>query len=202
MKCIENKTHTPDMIPVYSVSQLEFSGSSSTDIFLCESYDDFCLKILARKSLLEKIINSLTSTYDYIAELHNSLIIWSKIWHCTISGNLSSDKINVLNFALHFEFLLKMDSKKKSSLTTSTVASTLKSPKETKENIKPNMRRLLYAKTKRDFFIALGAALTVSISYYYFVKVQRRRLFAELHRTYDADAAYERMKNDKETGLI
>ncbi|KAH9509749.1 Cytochrome c oxidase subunit 6C [Bulinus truncatus] len=60
---------------------------------------------------------------------------------------------------------------------------------------KPALRNLLLSKTKRDFAIAMTVAVAASVSYYFGVKVNRRNKFDEFHKTYDVDAAYERMKS-------
>ncbi|KAK0062965.1 cytochrome c oxidase subunit 6C [Biomphalaria pfeifferi] len=68
------------------------------------------------------------------------------------------------------------------------------SNKTVKTSTKPVLRNLLLTKTKKDFALALSFALTIATSYYMFVKRQRRKTFEEFHRTYDAEAAYKRMK--------
>ncbi|KAI8787025.1 Cytochrome c oxidase subunit 6C, partial [Biomphalaria glabrata] len=46
---------------------------------------------------------------------------------------------------------------------------------------KPALRNLLLNKTKKDFVVALSVAVVASVSYYYGVKMQRKKTFEEFH---------------------
>ncbi|GFR84272.1 cytochrome c oxidase subunit 6C [Elysia marginata] len=56
------------------------------------------------------------------------------------------------------------------------------------------MRNLLLNKTKKDFVVALTIASLSALAYKYGVMEQRRAVFQNFYRNYDADKSYERMK--------
>ncbi|CAG5131813.1 unnamed protein product [Candidula unifasciata] len=59
---------------------------------------------------------------------------------------------------------------------------------------KPVLRNLLMSETKVNFVIALTSALVVSAAYKFGVEHRRKRKIDEFFKTYDAEAAFERMQ--------